>query len=272
MMKMKMKKMLAMLLAVCLVVQMVLFPCTAEDTAAAETDSLTPATSSNAGDQDYSTWSSPVYSYLVNTDDGFMRVEYIEDSVVVEYYDSEYNLTAQSEIECEMDLFGGFYAGDDAYYLVFGQENQDEDDSLEVIRVVKYSKDWERQADASIYGSNNITDPFAFGSLRMTEANGFLYVYTCRAIYTTADGARHQVNLKFVVRESDMEVTVESIGASYCSHSFNQFIIADDEGNLITADHGDAYPRSAFICKFDDKAGDSAVNGTTTAATQGLIS
>ena len=37
-----------------------------------------------------------------------------------------------------MELWGGFYAGSDAYYLVEGQKNTAESDTAEVIRVIKY--------------------------------------------------------------------------------------------------------------------------------------
>lgn len=45
------------------------------------------------------------------------------------------------------------------------------------------------------------------------------------------------------------------IPAAYVSHSFNQFIIADREGNLVTLDHGDGYPRSAVLSILAGNAG-----------------
>ncbi|MCD8109556.1 MAG: Ig-like domain-containing protein, partial [Clostridiales bacterium] len=209
-------------------------------------------------------------SYLVDTDEGMMRVEYTgstDDGVVVEYYDNNYQITSQTYISFELSIFGGFYEGEDAYYLVFGQNNSDEDDSVEVVRVVKYSKDWERLGAASLYGANT-TIPFRAGSLRMTECNGYLYIRTSHQMYTSTDGLNHQANLMIEVQESDMTITdsyysVMNNSVGYVSHSFNQFILVDDDNNLVALDHGDAYPRAAIISKYAKQAGDSTFSGST---------
>lgn len=39
------------------------------------------------------------------------------------------------------------------------------------------------------------------------------------------------------------------------SHSFNQFILVDDQKDLVAVDHGDAYPRSVVLGKYEKKAG-----------------
>lgn len=44
----------------------------------------------------------------------------------------------------ELPLWGGFYAGSDGYYLVEGQTNNKENDSAEVIRVIRYDTNWNR--------------------------------------------------------------------------------------------------------------------------------
>ncbi|MCD7845397.1 MAG: leucine-rich repeat protein [Oscillospiraceae bacterium] len=218
------------------------------------------AASSNAGYQDYYYASSQVSSTLVEMDNGYMRVEYMgSGKIVVEYYDNDYNLLSQKYITGELGIYGGFYAGEDAYYLVYGQTNYDEDDSVEVVRVVKYSTSWERLGQASLYGANT-TIPFNAGSCRMYEYNGYLYVRTCHTMYTTSDGLNHQANMTIQIRTADMKITdsaylVAGSGAGYTSHSFNQFILVDDSGNLIGLDHGDGAPRSAVLIKSETKAG-----------------
>ncbi|MCD7929804.1 MAG: hypothetical protein LUF86_06565, partial [Clostridiales bacterium] len=230
--------------------------------AADEAEALTPAASSNTGDQNYISASSTVKSYLTETDDGLMRVEYISGEVVVEYYDSKYTLTGTRTIECELTTFGGFYAGEDAYYLVFGQSNPEEDSSVEVLRVVKYSTDWVRQGQASLYGANTYV-PFSAGSCRITEYGGYLYIRTCHTMYTTIDGLHHQANMMVVIQESSMEVTGYQYGIlnnsiGYVSHSFNQFILVDDDGKIIALDHGDAYPRTAILFRYTSSAGSAS--------------
>ena len=43
--------------------------------------------------------------------------------------------------------------------------------------------------------------------------------------------------------------------AGYVSHSFNQFILVDEDGNIVALDHGDAYPRGAVLMRYRAKAG-----------------
>lgn len=120
---------------------------------AAETEG---ATSSNLGKQDYTTWSKPVTSYLYeNEDGGLTRVEYVNQLVVVEDYDSSFALQSSRTVPAELPIWGGFFAGEAYNFLVFGQENYSQDDNAEVIRVVKYSKDWQRLGQASLKGGQH---------------------------------------------------------------------------------------------------------------------
>lgn len=41
----------------------------------------------------------------------------------------------------------------------------------------------------------------------------------------------------------------------YVSHSFNQFLIVDENGRIVTLDHGDAYPRSVVFMRYYADAG-----------------
>ncbi len=202
----------------------------------------------NLGKQDYSlhNYSSTMSSYLVKVDSGYMRVEYTGSQIAVEYYDKNYNLTSKKYITCELSMFGGFYVGSNAYYLVFGESNPTEDSSAEVIRVVKYSTSWKRQGQASVYGANTYK-PFEAGSCRMEESDGYLYIRTCHQMYADSSGKHHQANMTIVVNESTMTATV--CDTAYVSHSFNQFVLEDDSGNLLFLDHGDSGPRALVLYK-----------------------
>ena len=202
--------------------------------------------SNNISGNAYTKWAGTVKSYLyTNADGGLTRVEYVEDiGVVVETIDpATGNVTASLTVEMELSIWGGFYAGEEYNFLVFGQSNSSESDEAEVVRVVKYSKDWERLDACSIYGANTVT-PFEAGSLRMTETNGSLYIHTSHLMYASSDGVCHQANMTFVIDEEGM--TADSISSGYVSHSFNQFIQTDGE-YVYLVDHGDAYPRAINV-------------------------
>ena len=80
----------------------------------------------------------------------------------------------------------------------------------------------------TIYGSNTY-EPFNFGSLRMTELDNKLYVYTCHTMYTTEDKLNHQANMIFTIDESTMKTVdyqyeISNLTQGYVSHSLNQYI------------------------------------------------
>ena len=214
-----------------------------------------PAVSRNHSAQDYTTWSKPVNSYLFeNGASGLTRVEHISGQIVVEDYSSDFQFQSSRTIPMELSLWGGFFAGEDYNFFVFGQENPSESDNTEVIRVVKYSKDWQRLGQASLHGANT-TAPFEAGSLRMDEYGGYLYIRTCHEMYTSDDGLNHQANLTMAVDQSSMEVTdsyydVMNASYGYVSHSFNQFLLVDEEGRIVALDHGDAYPRAMTFMRY----------------------
>lgn len=209
----------------------------------------------NANNYTYNRWYYPVNSYLTETGSGFMRVEYMDNNgkILIEQLDSNGNFISSSQMSCELRLFGGFFAGSNAYYLVFGDTNYSEDNDKEVLRVVKYNKSWQRLKAYSAYGINTIA-PFEAGSVDMAEDNGILYVHTCHEMYTSSDGLNHQANMTFALRESDMSLTSCCYGVmnktrGYCSHSFNQLIRVKD-GTVYRLDHGDAYPRGLLLTGF----------------------
>ena len=201
----------------------------------------------NASDNHYNTWSSVTNSYLVQNSDGTLtRLENTSSGIVVENYSADgKKLISQRTISKELNLFGGFYSGKDYNYLVFGQNNTSESDSKEVVRVVKYTKSWSKVNSCSISGVNT-TKPFSAGSLRMEEVGGKLYVYTCHEMYADSDGIHHQANMLFTIDESSMSLTdsmydVSNLTDGYVSHSFNQFIKADEsEKYIYRVDHSES--------------------------------
>lgn len=214
---------------------------------------VTPASSDTQNRQTYGTpWATTVNAYLYENDDGTLtRVEYISGKVVVETYDRSFKIQSSKTLSMELSIWGGFYAGEDYNFLIFGQKNTAHSDSTEVIRVVKYSKDWKRLGQASLKGANTAI-PFDGGSLRCDELDGMLFVRTCHEMY---DG--HQSNLTFAVDQDEMTVTdsfyqVANIRNGYVSHSFNQFVLVDSSGRLVAVDHGDSYPRAMVLVRYDN--------------------
>ena len=151
----------------------------------------------------------------------------------------------------ELEKFGGFYSGEKYNYIVFGQNNAEESDSKEVIRIVKYDKDFNRLAQASVNDCYT-NSPFDAGTLRMCENNNKMFIHTSRTRYLTDDGLHHQSQLTIILDTDKMtaENFLGDFQENHVSHSFNQFVIHDGD-NFVLLDHGDAYPRSIVLNKYE---------------------
>ena len=212
---------------------------------------------SNVNAQDYVQWSDTVKSYLTVCDNGnYMRVQSgaIEGKLLVEYYSPDFEPLSTKLIDNELPIFGAFYDSGNNYYVLSGQENPKQNDFLEVFRITKYDKNWNKIKSCGLYGANT-TVPFDAGSARMTHSGDHLLVRTCHEMYKSSDGNNHQSNVTIEVDMPSMTITdsytgVMNVDYGYVSHSFNQFIKTD--GNHIVAlDHGDAHPRSAVLVKYN---------------------
>lgn len=259
-MKKSMIRIPALLLCVCLLIGMVfVLPAGAE---------AAPAQTSNLADNEYmyDRWTATVNSHLVvNGDATLTRVEYTGQDVTVETYSSELQFESKQTLAMELPLFGGFYSGQTYNFVVFGQENPYEDDGHEVIRIVCYTKSWQRVGSASLYGANT-TVPFDAGRVSFAEYGGYLYIRTAHEMYMSSDGRNHQANVMINLRLRDLQITessyqVSNISRGYVSHSFNQFIAVDGQ-KIVAVDHGDALPRSVVMIRYYAPAGqDSYLEG-----------
>lgn len=201
-------------------------------------------------------WSNVIENYIVNDNDGTFYSLYKKSPnsnyIYADIYDSKtYELLNTQKVETELDLFGGFYSGEKYNYIVFGQNNTEENDEKEIIRIVKYDKQFNRIDDCSIKGEESFTTkPFDAGTVRMAENGNELTIHTSRERYTTDDGLNHQSQLTIIL-DTDTMKTKNYLGRfqkNHVSHSFNQFAQYDGD-KLILVDHGDAYPRSIVLNK-----------------------
>ena len=175
------------------------------------------------------------YSSLVSLSSGYMRVYYdsANKNIGIEYYDDNFNITKKNKLELELPIYGGFYAGKNAYYIVEGQNNKEENTNAEVIRVIKYDTNWKRVGAASITGdsafAHEVRYPFDAGNVEMTETDGKLYVVTGHEGYVDdAVGQGHQGLLMIEVNESTF---AWKIADADLWHSFAQYI--DNKDNYL---------------------------------------
>ena len=250
-----MKKILSLLLAAC--VLLTVFP--EMDVNAA---GCAEYSGSNENAQNYGgNWADTIKSYLTVCEDGsLMRFQYIDNNgYIAEYYDASYQLLDTKVIDIELPIFGAFYASEDYYFILTGQDNKKQSASVECYRITKYDKNWNKIKSAGLYDCNT-TIPFRAGSARMTEDGNFLLIRTCHEMYTSEDGKNHQANVTIQLNMDTMEITeaytlIMNVPYGYVSHSFNQFIKTEN-GKVAAVDHGDAYPRSVVLIQADIQTGE----------------
>lgn len=227
------------------------------------TEALNEAVTKNENRQNYSTHSLPIHSYLISeSDGGFTRVEYPNASlsdengnVYIERYDKNRKLLWKKTLQTELPLFGGFFSGAKYNFFVFGQEKLNNDNSREIMRVVRYTKNWHRVDSLSAYGEDTCY-PFISASLRMAESGDFLYIHTNHTMYSG-----HQANMSFQIYVPAMQFVRKHNALNTVSHSFNQFVKVDG-GDLLLVDHGDAFPRAVVFMRISGVAG--TVNSSDT--------
>ena len=211
---------------------------------------------SNQSGNNYSRWASPVESYLYVCADGkLMKVQYLADEgrILVEYYSADYKRLSAETITPEFPVFGGFYAVGNNYFVLTGQNNPSQSETVTCFAVTKYDNNWNKIATAELKDCNT-TVPFNAGSARFTHSGNYLVIRTSHEMYKADDGYNHQANVTITVDMSSMKITdsftdVANVNYGYVSHSFNQFIKADGD-KLVAVDHGDAYPRSVVLIRY----------------------
>ena len=201
-------------------------------------------------------------SVMDNGDGTYTRVIPTGKGVAVEIYKrSTGKLIWKKTLKQELPLYGGFFGGERFNFLVFGQTNYDESDRREVVRVVRYTKNW-RRVDAAVVKGANTVEPFRAGNVAFAEHGNMLYLHTCHLMYKSSDGRNHQANLDIDVYVPSMQVTADQsqisyFGTGYVSHSFEQYII-NDGADVIQLDLGDAYPRAVAMYRVSCSAGSVA--------------
>lgn len=196
-------------------------------------------------------WADTQNSYLVKNADGTISVIDINDNVNIETYDKNYKLASSKSLAFELPLFGAFYSGDKYNYIAYGQGNPNQINRREVIRIVKYNKNFTRVGSVSVYGGESYTIlPFSGSGGRMAEKGNELVYHTTRTRYKTEDGLNHESQLTIITNTDTMKVQngVGKFQPNHVSHSFDQYVLYDDKLHALL-DHGDGYPRSVVLHK-----------------------
>lgn len=191
-----------------------------------------------------------------NEDGTFLRISFFDDEgVFLETYDADFNFVSSRQLTKGIWTARGYFKGKDARYIVYKQVNSKQSDEKEVVRVVKYDDDWNILGRCSISAINTYS-AFTSGSVSMLESDGILYIHAAHTMYdegTLLESPHHQANMTLEIDEATMTKVADMSAVSnektgYVSHSWNQFIQADDN-YIYRLDQGDSSPRAVTLSK-----------------------
>ena len=199
----------------------------------------------------------PSNDFLEENEDGtFLRISFFDDEgVFLETYDADFNFVSSRQLTKGIWTARGYFKGKDARYIVYKQVNSEQSDEKEVVRVVKYDDDWNILGRCSISAINTYS-AFTSGSVSMLESDGILYIHAAHTMYdegTLLESPHHQANMTLEIDEATMTKVADMSAVSnektgYVSHSWNQFIQADDN-YIYRLDQGDSSPRAVTLSK-----------------------
>ena len=218
---------------------------------------LAGSISDNVSDNNYTSNCTSVRSYLYEDADGrLVRVEQEDGQVRTEFYTASDQLDAVRIIEMPLPLFGGFFAGSDADYYVFGNSNNDYLADQTVVMIRKYSKQGDLLDELSLTGENTVR-PFSDGALRMTEQDGLLLISTAHDWYKPYSDHSYSIgqsNMLLVVDEANMTFAATDyapVTASPVSLSGvrNQFVASDGQA-VYCCEHTSGSPNYVTLMKY----------------------
>ena len=205
----------------------------------------------------YGMYSFPFWHYIYdNGDDTFStfgrEVQSGEGGVfntIHSYTKSDFSCIDEKRVYTELDYYCGFFSGEKYNYIGYGAYNPEETPNKEIIRIVKYDKNFNRISSLSLTTEQCYAIAIAdAGTMRMAENGSELVVHTSRLRRKTNDGFNHQSQLSLVIDTDTMTVKnyTGEFQSNHVSHSFDQFVQYDGD-EIVYIDHGDAYPRAIVL-------------------------
>lgn len=205
------------------------------------------------GNFPYSRWAYPDGYVIAARADGLLEVSRLHlDSATMDIDTIDpatFAITTRHTVRVSggWTIWDDYLAPDGNLYVLTTHANNSDSDSRDVVAVRKYDAQLTqvgiaKLASGAVSGGVNFAP--GSGSPSMTMLGTKLLVNMSRLVYAAAGGEHHEASFAFVVDTSTM--TAAATGATYVSHSFNQFVATD--GSLsVFLDHGDAYPRALTI-------------------------
>ena len=169
--------------------------------------------------------------------------------VYVAKFNSNMELTGTVSLQIKYPVFGGAVCDNSGnYYVVCGQKDTGGNGQTITLCISKYDSNGNSIGNVLYKGSDTwdsswgTKEPFNAGNCSLTVKNNLLVCTYARLMYNG-----YQSNYVVYVNCATMKKVV--MAAPYCSHSFDQQVLATGSGAYLFVDHGDEFERGFVISK-----------------------
>lgn len=225
------------------------------------TDKITGSTRFD-GDWTYSSETPTVVNFW-DSNDIFHVASYNEQILTINRFNADLSFDSSITIENPYSYFGTICCDDSEHYYVVWAQSDEEKENKVVTSLIKYDYSGNELGRCEMKGYDcdpygewahvsgqdfGTMIPFKSGNCKLAYANGVICCNYARKMYSG-----HQSNFVFFVNTETMERLYENNNVPYCSHSFDQDVIATSDGGYLVANHGDANDRGFEIAKINYK-------------------
>lgn len=163
-------------------------------------------------------WSNPDKGAIYGKDDGHIcilnaKVAHEKNGeaqqyITIDEYDSSVSYLSSKIVILPYSSWGGFYNCEDGnFYVVVGQDNEEEDDNKVVYSIIKFNPEWKEVKRVNITGKQSKTVvPFKSGNCNISFNNGVLTVGDFREVYKKMGLNNNEGEISFRINTSNMKV------------------------------------------------------------------
>ena len=232
---------------------------------AAKAYTSTGVVSNNIHDHEYVNSTSVSHSYMIANPDGTIsRLEDFGDIFLLETYNSSFKCLSQNFIKYEGSLFGGFYSGANYNYMIFGDRNDQQKSDVCVIKIVRYTKTWQRVSECKVYNVNT-TVPFAGSNTAFCEYGNLLYIRCGHQTYKDARGMTYQASMTLCYNNAsntvaDVQSSIKGNAYGTTANSGAQFMDVRD-GHLGVCEASLTAPYGVLFSRYNNAIGNNTLQG-----------
>lgn len=146
--------------------------------------------------------------FILNAKIAYEKNGEAQQYITIDEYDSSVSYLASKIVILPYSSWGGFYNCEDGnFYVVVGQDNEEEDDNKVVYAIIKFDSEWKEVKRVNITGKESKTViPFKSGNCSISFNKGILTVEDFREAYKKMGFNNNESEISFRINTLNMKV------------------------------------------------------------------